>query len=137
MPKINRTDFKTKRSIPVAMKMALFVAVILGIWGRNCWRTSEVENFVITNIRVENQTPVSAEVIFDVNNKTFQSGRKNILIEVFTENHEMIASRITPIEVSPNTARRYVRTIESFQRPIQTGESIAYARVSLYQRKAF
>ena len=137
MPRIEKPDFKTKKSIPSIIKFVLMIAVILGIWGRSCWRKSEIENFVFTNIVVENQTHVSVEVIFDVNNKTFQTGRKNILIEVFTDQHEMIASRITTIEVSANETRRYVRTIENFLWQLKENETIAYARVGLYQRSAF
>ncbi|MCL2064542.1 MAG: hypothetical protein FWG98_09255 [Candidatus Cloacimonetes bacterium] len=137
MPKIERTDFKKKRGIPFTMKMTLFIAVILGIWGRSCWRVVELENYLITNISLENPTSVSVEVIFDVSNKSFQSGRKNILIEVFTDGHYLIANRITPIEVAPQESRRYVRTIENFNRPLRDGENIGYAKVSLYQRSAF
>ena len=136
MPRIEKPDFKVKKGIPVSMKMALLIAVLVGIWSRSCFRTNEVENIVFENIFVENQTHISVEVIFDVNNQTFQNRQKNILIEIFTSQNELIASRITSIDIVSRETRRYVRRVERFERPLKEDE-IVYAKVSLYQRKAF
>jgi len=133
LPRIERTDLSTSKRTPAIMKLALLIAVVLGIWGRACHRRSEIENFLFSNITIENQTHISAEIIFDMENNTFQKGKKNILIELFAANDELIASRLTPIDIIPNETRRYVRVVENFNRPLKQDE-IIYAKVSLYQR---
>ena len=137
MPVIEKPDFKAKKGIPVAMKLTLLLAVFMGIWSRSCWRANELEKIVFENVVIENPTSISVEVIFDINNKTFQKGKKPILIEIFTSTGDVIASRITPVEIEATTTKRYVRQIEGFQRPIRENEYISHARVSLFQKKAF
>jgi len=136
MPHIEKPDFKVKKSIPVGMKMVLLIAVVLGIWSRSCWRTHEVNKITFENIMIENQTIASVEVIFDVDNQTLQTGKKNILITILTAQNEVVASRITSIDVQSNEKRRYVKVIDRFDRALKA-EEIVYAEISLYQRAAF
>lgn len=137
MSLIEKPDFKQKRNIPASMKLALMLAVIIGIWGRSCWRSNELKNIIFDNIVIENPTPVSVDIIFEVYNNTSQKGQKAILIEIFTNTNELLSSRITSIEINPKQRNKFVRVIDKFQRPLSPNEEISHANVKLYQKSAF
>ena len=136
MPKIERSDIKNNRTIPIGLKLALLISVIFGLWMRSNCRQNEIDNIIIERIILENQTRVSAEIVFDMVNNTRQSGRKNIIIEIYTSQNELIADRLTTVDISPMQTRRYVRTVENFKRTV-ADEEVLFAEVKLYHRSAF
>jgi hypothetical protein len=138
MPKIERTVLKSKRGggMPASIKFAIFIAVILGLWGRSCWRSNRVENITFENIVIENPTSISIELIYEVNNNTLQKGKTPILIQVITNNNEEIASVLYNIDIVPQQRSRHIRVIDSFKRPLREGEYVDRVEIGLYHRRA-
>jgi hypothetical protein len=135
MPKIEKPDLKKRGVMSTLFKFLLLIAVIVGIWSRSCWRDNEVNKIVIENIRIVEQTPVSVVVYFDIDNQTYQSGKKQFLIEVFTGRNDKIASSLINVDVDAKEKRGVVKQIEKFDRALLEGETITNVNVSLYQRK--
>jgi len=134
MPTIGTPNIKKKNSISPTVKLILLVAVILGLIIWNCSQDREKSNILFEEITHENSTHLSVEVMFYINNKTLQSGRKPVLIQVFTSSGDMIASRITSIDLEPRSRRRIIRIIDNFERPLRADETISHVNVELFQR---
>lgn len=137
MSVIEKPEFSSKRTIPVSMKLILMIAVIIGIWGRSCWRANERANIIFDNVIIEELTPVSVEFSFEVENNTSQSGNKAILIKVFTDRNELVSSRITNVNIIPGKRQKHFRVIDRFDRAIRDDEKIGRVEVYLYQKSAF
>jgi len=134
MPKFFKPTGKVRGQFPLSIKLGFFLALMIGLWVRSCVRTSELENIVFDTIMIENQTHLSCEVLFTIHNKTFQKGRKKVLIEVYTDKNELISNKLAVIILEPNSVKQYVQILERFHRPLREGESIEFAVISLYQR---
>ena len=137
MLKLERRDIKFKQGIPPSLKLLLIFAVFLSIFGRSCIRDREKSNITFENIVIAEITPVSVEVMFDINNNTFQSGKKPIMIRVYTSQNQLITDRLTHFEISAKTRSRHVQTLDKFQRPLREGETIERVEINLYQRSMF
>ena len=137
MPKIEKPDFKAKKSMPIAFKLFILMAIVFGIWAHSCLKKSEVENIIFDNIVIENQTPFSVDVIFDLTNNTLQSGKKPVLIEVFTAQNELIGSKLVNVDINPRATNKHVKVLDKLNRRLREGEEIATAKISLYQRSIF
>ena len=133
MVKIDRTNFKKLKRMPMMSKILILFAIILGFVVRSCWFSNEIQSIAFENIVLENQTHLSVEVIFDTNNDTRRSGRTSVLIEIYNMNNQLLASRITSIYLIPKGTTSHVIIMENFNRAIREGETIQ-ARISLYHR---
>ena len=132
MPHIEKPNFKAKRKIPLTIQFLLILSVILGLWAKSCWRGNAQTNIEFQNIRIENQTFVSADVIFEVENHTRQAGRRNIFIELHTSMNEPIATLLTTIEIAPKQTTKHVKVVTKFDRPPKPDEQITNAKIRLY-----
>jgi len=137
MSLIERPDFKARRGIPVTMKLILMIAVIIGIWGRSCWRANERNNIIFEKVTITEITPVSVEFSFEVDNQTLQSGEKPVLIKVYTDREELLASRIAKVNIISNQKQKHFRIIDKFDRPLRQDEVISRVEVELYQKSVF
>ena len=137
MPKIEKPDFKARKQMPAAFKLFILIAIVFGLWAHSCLKKNEVEKITFDNIVLENQTPFSIDVIFDLTNNTLQSGKKPVLIEVFTDQNELIGSKLVNVDVNPKATNRHVKVLDKLNRRLREGEDITTAKVSLYQRSIF
>jgi hypothetical protein len=137
MALIEKPDFNSRKSIPVNMKLILLIAVIIGIWGRSCWRANERNNILFDDITLTEITSVSVEFSFIVDNQTFQSGEKPILIKILTNLDKPLATKITSVKVESNKKQKHYMIIDKFDRPLGKEESITNVSIELYQKSAF
>lgn len=134
MKNVDRIDIKKKWPIPAWVKMVLLLAVVLGIWGRNCWLKSKDAYIEISDIEVLEATRVSADVAFRVENKADVSLKKSFLIQIYNQQDEQVASKISQIELPPKSNRRYLKVMQKFNIPLMNGmEDIKDITVEVYR----
>ncbi len=132
MPKIIKPEITySKRQIPIGIKIALLIAVVMGIWLRSCWKDYQKENIIFENIRLENPTPVSVDVTYTINNKTFNEGRHKIFIQVFTSKNEVITQKMFFINLKAKSQVEYIKVLDKFNRPLEEGETLMKAQITL------
>ncbi|MCL1827140.1 MAG: hypothetical protein FWG20_03765, partial [Candidatus Cloacimonetes bacterium] len=108
-----------------------------GIWWHNSYRKNELNKITVTRVFTENQTPFSIDVIFEVKNETLQYGKKPFLIEAYTNNGVLIATKLVNIEIQSKSTTRFVKVLDKFERKLREDEEITIVTVKLYHRKAF
>lgn len=134
MKNVDRIDIKKKWPIPVWVKLVLMMAVILGVWGRSCWLKTKDANIRISDIEVVEATKVTADIKFNVANRAEIALRKSFLIQIYNQRDELVASKITQIELPPRSNRRYLKVLEKFNVPLLNGlEDIKKVTVEVYK----
>jgi len=134
MPTFTRGDVKARGRVPLMIKILIFGSLILGLWFRSCWRADESKKIIIDNIRLENQTMASIDVIFDVDNQTLQQSKKKIMIELYTSAGQLICKTMTTVEIAPKKRQTYVRVLDKWERVLREGERLVVPKVYLYSR---
>ena len=137
MPIIDRPDHNRRRQVPAAIKLMLLVMVILGFYFRSCWYEKRESYYEFTSIELTGQTLSSVDVVFEVINSTALQREEPILIRLFTDRGEEIASRITSVEIVPRSRRRYRKMVEGWSRPLYEGEQLSHATVELFKPQIF
>jgi hypothetical protein len=134
MKNVDRIDIKKKYPIPAAIKLILMLAVILGIVGRNCWMKNKDANIQISNIEVVEATKVTADVKFNVANRANIVLKKSFLIKIIDRKDQLVASKITQIELPPKSNKRYLKVLQKFDIPLMNGiEDIKEVTVEVYK----
>ena len=133
MRSIDRIDIKKRWTIPPTIKLILLVAVILGFIGRNCWMKNPGRNLQISEIEISEVTKVSADVKFTVANRAKITQKKSVLIKIFSPSGDLIASKITWIEIPAKSRKRYLKVLQKFNFPIENPEDIVDVTVEWYR----
>ena len=134
MKSVDRIDIKKKWPIPASVKLILMLAVILGIWGRSCWLQTKDANIMISDIEVVEATKVTADIKFNVANRAEIALQKSFLIQIYNHRDELVASKITQIELPPKSNKRYLKVLEKFNIPLLNGiEDIKEVTVEVYK----
>lgn len=132
---IQKPEFSGKgKKIPAGFKLILLVAVILGLWVRSCWKDYEKESILFENIRLENPTSVSVDVHFTVINNTIQDKKQAVIIKILTDQNEVIASKMTQVEITAKSKTDYLKVIDKFDRALLPNEKILKATIEIYQK---
>jgi len=136
MIKLNRIGLgKSWSSVPGYLKFIIFLLILFGVWGRSCARNNELKKIIFFDVSYDITSLASIEVFFNVENKTLYSGKKPILIEVYTNNGNLVASKLTNIEIEAKQTKKYVLVLDKFERALRVNESIGEVKICLYQRK--
>jgi len=133
MPVIERPDFTRRSYIPPGIKLILLAAVILGFLLRSCWLEKREDYYDIDEIVLTDQTHSSVDVLFVVTNKTRMTREEPFLIKVYTTRGDLIASRLTNVELPPRSRRRYRKMVEKWERPLLEGEELSHATIEIYK----
>ena len=134
MKSVDRIDIKKKWPIPPAVKMILMLAVILGIVGRSCWMKTKDANIQITGIEVVEATKVSADIKFNVANRADIALKKSFLIQIISKDDQLVASKITQIELPPKSNKRYLKVLQKFNIPLMNGiDDVKEVTVEVYK----
>jgi len=134
MQSVDRIDIKKKWPIPAWVKMVLMLAVILGILGRSCWMKSKDVNIQIANIEVVDATKVTADIKFNVANRASIPLKKSFIIKIINQEDQLVASKITQIELPPKSNKRYLKVIEKFNIPLMhEADDIKVVTVEVYK----
>jgi len=137
MINIEKPNLKSLRKAPFYFWALILLFFIVGIWVQSYMRENELKKIQIDNITMENQTPFSIDVIFDVINNTRQCGKKAVLIEAYTNQNYLISSKLVNIEINPKSKSRHVKVLDKFYRRLNEDENISSITVKLYHRSAF
>jgi len=137
MPIFENRVYNKKRSIPAIVKLLLLVAVIAGFMFRSCYNNKTRSNFPITEIKIEQVAGNTAEVTFRVKNPFNRDIKESIIIRLFTESGEEIASKITKIDLSAKSNNSYRKILQKFNRALKEDEMITLATVELYRASIF
>ena len=111
MSAFERIDINKRRSIPNWIKLVLLVTVIFGITLRNCWKKSQTSDISITDIEISDYTIASIDVNFVITNPNDVELTKKIIIKAYSASGAELASRLTSIEVSPKSKKRYLKIL--------------------------
>ncbi|MDO9578775.1 MAG: hypothetical protein Q7J16_12905 [Candidatus Cloacimonadales bacterium] len=134
MESVDRIDIKKKWPIPPAVKLILMLAVVMGLVGRSCWLKTRDANIQITNIEVVEATKVSADVKFNVANRADIALTKSFLIKIIDKDDQLVASKITQIELPPKSNKRYLKVLQKFNIPLMNGiDDIKEVTVEVYK----
>lgn len=134
MKSVDRIDIRKKWPIPPAVKMILMLAVVLGLVGRSCWLKTKDANIQISNIEVIEATKVSADVKFSVANRAKMTLNKSFIIKIISKDDQLVASKITQIELPPKSNKRYLKVLQKFNIPLMNGiDDIKEVTVEVYK----
>ena len=132
MSAFERIDINKRRSIPNWIKLVLLVTVIFGITLRNCWKKSQTSDISITDIEISDYTIASIDVNFVITNPNDVKLTKKIIIKAYLASGEELASRLTSIEVSPKSKKRYLKILTKLQKPLNDINEISRVTVEVY-----
>ena len=132
MSAFERIDINKRRSIPNWIKLVLLVTVIFGITLRNCWKKSQTSDISITDIEISDYTIASIDVNFVITNPNDVELTKKIIIKAYLASGEELASRLTSIEVSPKSKKRYLKILTKLQKPLNDINEISRVTVEVY-----
>jgi hypothetical protein len=121
-----------KRPAPPWIKMILLISVFIGIYMRGCWYKNQTENVIISDARISEFTIASIDVTFSVENKTNMQLEKNVIIKVYSETDEEIASRITSVTLLPKSKKTHLKVLQKLNRPVKSEADVAKVTVELY-----
>ncbi len=132
MSAFERIDINKRRSIPNWIKLVLLVTVIFGITLRNCWKKSQTSDISITDIEISDYTIASIDVNFVITNPNDVELTKKIIIKAYSASGAELASRLTSIEVSPKSKKRYLKILTKLQKPLNDINEISRVTVEVY-----
>ncbi|HHE40093.1 MAG: hypothetical protein DRI23_10135 [Candidatus Cloacimonadota bacterium] len=133
MKSVERIDIKKRWPIPSYVKFVLMLAVIAGFWGHSCWKKNVGANIQISEIEVMQATMTSADISFYVASRADIPLKKSLLIKLTNVNDELVASRITQIEIPPKTRKKYLKVLQKFERPLNGFEDIGEVTIEVYK----
>ncbi|PID28341.1 MAG: hypothetical protein CSB55_05065 [Candidatus Cloacimonadota bacterium] len=133
MPKFEKPDLTAKRGIPASLKLILLIAVIMGFSIRSCWYKKQAIILNIHDIMIEEQTRVTADVVFYIENKSKHTLERDLIIEVYGEDNEVVANKISRVTVKGNSNKRYRKFLHKFDRALREDEKISKATVEIYR----
>lgn len=133
MPIIKDRDFRRKRKIPDIIKLILLAAVIFGFYIRSCWNDAKERYYKVTDAKIVTNTRVSADISFKMRNQTDQKTSQPVLIKLYTESGQEIASRVVRITLLPNSNKEYLKELKKFKRALREGEKLGKVTVEYYK----
>lgn len=134
MKSVDRIDIKKRYPIPPYVKLILMLAVILGIIGRSCWLKNKDSNIKISDIEVVEATKVTADIEFNVANRATVALKKSFIIKIVDKKDQLVASKITQIELQPKSNKRYLKILQKFNVPLMNGkDDIKEVTVEVYK----
>ncbi len=133
MKSVERIDIKKRWPIPSYVKFVLMLAVIAGFWGHSCWKKNVGTNIQISEIEVMQATMTSADISFYVASRADIPLKKSLLIKLTNVNDELVASKITQIEIPPKTRKKYLKVLQKFERPLNGFEDIGEVTIEVYK----
>ena len=123
--------------IPAWVKFALMIAVIMGFSMRSCYLKNQSKSFVISNVTIQEKTRVSADVAFTITNLTKVKLKKSVMIQVYDTNGDLLANKLSQVEVPGSSERRFLKVLQKFVQPIKDTSEIELATVDIYNSKLF
>ncbi len=137
MSTIETPSIHRKYPVSSTAKLILLVAVIFGLGVRSCLNRSDKKNILISDVMITDYTTISADVSFEVENKAGHGYEDvKIMIKVYTNDGEEVASRLTTVDLKSKSQRRFVKVLDKFDRPM-TDDEVPYADVTLYKPGIF
>lgn len=137
MPGIDRIDIKKRRPIPPYIKFILLIAVFAGIWIKSCSHKAQSEIIKISIVEITEITSGNIDVKFTVSNSSTVDFKKKVHIKVFLKSGELLADKITQIEIPGRKKKRYLKVLQKFNMPLKYPEDVDLATVDIYETKGF
>ena len=137
MAYFERMDMHKKRTIPTVIKLLLLIAVIVGISIRACWKKSQTDKIIITDVQIAEKTLSNIDVTFTVINKMGVDLKKDFIIKVYNNRDPVIATKITQIKLKAARRQKFRKVIQRFLQPIRDPQDIKKATVELHYRSIF
>jgi hypothetical protein len=134
---IRKAEIKKNYSVPNFVKIILLCFIIFGFWFNSFTKKKYANNIIVENIRFENLTEQSVEVIFEINNNTYKKGKMPFYIEIVTNENNVIYSGIFPFSILPKNRIKHVKVINKFNRKLFDNEQINIVNMYLYQKRSF
>jgi hypothetical protein len=133
MPAFERIDINKKRRTPPIIIIVLFIAVLFGTYIRSCWKKQQDDILQITNIEISEYTPGNIDIRFKVKNLHDVELDKAILIKVYDIEGFELASKLTNINIAPQSNKTYLKVLTKFNRPINENNKPEIATVEIYK----
>ena len=137
MAYFERMDMHKKRTIPTVIKLLLLIAVIVGISIRACWKKSQTDKIIITDVQIAEKTLSNIDVTFTVINKMGVDLKKDFIIKVYNNRDPVIATKRPQIKLKAARRQKFRKVIQRFLQPIRDPQDIKKATVELHYRSIF
>jgi hypothetical protein len=122
---------------PSSIKLLLLIAVIAGISIRACWKKSQPDKIIISDVQIAEKTLSNIDVTFTVINKMGVDVKKDFIIKVYNNRDQVIATKITQINLKAARRQKFRKVIQRFLQPVSNPEEIKKATVELHYRSIF
>ncbi len=132
MKSVERIDINKRRPIPNWIKLVLLIAVILGVSLRSCWKKTNPNSVLISDIQVTEFTISSVDVKFTVENPHKVNLTKPILIKIMHRSGVELASKLTNIEFPAQSKKRYLKVLTKLVKPVNELSDISEVSVEVY-----
>jgi hypothetical protein len=133
MRSVDRIDIKKKRQIPAATKLIMMLAVIMGLVLHTCWKKTQGDNLQISDIQLSNITRISLDISFTIASRASIEMEKSFMIEVYANDGELLASKLTQIKLPPKTRKRYIKVLQKFNMPLESSDNITDFKIYVYK----
>ena len=133
MKSVDRIDMKKRWPIPPYVKLILMIVVILGFWGHSCWKKNVGANIQISEIEVIRATMTSADIGFSVANRADIALKKSLLIKLINVHDELVASKITQVEIPARSKKKFLKVLQKFELPLNGFEDIKEVTIEVYR----
>ena len=137
MSAIDRIDIKKRRPIPPYIKFVLLIAVIAGVWIKSCSQKSQAEIIIISIVEITEVTSGNIDVRFTVSNSSTVDFTKKVHIKVYLKNGDLLADKISKIEIPARTEKKYLKVLQKYNIPLKDPDEVEYATVEIYETKGF
>ena len=138
MKNVDRIDINKKWPIPSWVPMLMLVVAISGLFIGRCGHVAHDKYIVFFNIGVSEATQANIDVIFEAYNRSkvdFEGS--GILIRVFNNEGEEIASKITTIDLKAGEKQRFLKVLTKITQLIKNKADIGNVTVELYHSGLF
>ena len=133
MRSVDRIDIKKKRQIPAASKLIMMLAVIMGLVLHTCWKKTQGDNLQISDIQLSNITRISLDISFTIASRASIEMEKSFMIEIYANDGELLASKLTHIKLPPKTRKRYIKVLQKFNMPLESPDDITDFKIYVYK----
>jgi len=133
MKSVDRIDITKKRKIPDATKLILMLAVIFGLVLHTCWNKTKGDNIQISDIQLSNITRMSLDISFTIASRASIELEKSFMIEIYANDGELLASKLTQISIPPKARKRYIKVLQKFNMPLESPDDISDSKIYVYK----
>ncbi len=119
--------------MPPFIMIILLVALLFGLYLKSCWKKQQDDILKITNIEIAEYTPGNIDIKFNIINVHDIALSKIILITVYDSEGFELASKLSKIEITARSNKRYLKVLTKFERPVNDNNKPDFVTVEIHK----